>query len=77
METVKVDDKKRVRLPDAKPGQVLAYEMSGEVFTLTPIKKDEPQAIRGRLVRRKGRLMLSVPDGWTIAPGPIPREVPE
>jgi hypothetical protein len=55
METVKVDSAKRVRLPDAKPGQVLAYEMSGNAFTLTPVKpvKDEAQIVK----------MIKNPDG--------------
>ena len=55
METIKVDAKKRVRLPDAKPGQVLVYEVAGETFTLTLIKPVE--ANKGRLVRRGKRLL--------------------
>ncbi|HZV35077.1 MAG TPA: hypothetical protein VFB72_10940 [Verrucomicrobiae bacterium] len=60
METVKVDDKKRVRLPDAKPGQVLAYEVSGETFTLTLVKKVEPNGrpSKFKLVMKKGRPVI-------------------
>jgi hypothetical protein len=39
------DNQKRVRLPDAKPGQVFAYETdpTGTVITLRPLKKGEPE----------------------------------
>jgi len=37
--TVTVDDKKRVRLPNAKPGQVFAFESAEDgSVTLTPVK---------------------------------------
>ena len=45
MTTVKADDRRRVQIPDAKPGQVFAYEMSGNVVKLTPVQpveKDVP-----------------------------------
>lgn len=56
METVKVDDKKRVRLPDAKPGQVYAYEFSGEVVKLTPVVAIESPATpaKSKLITRDG-----------------------
>jgi hypothetical protein len=39
------DKQQRVRLPDAKPGQVFAYETdpTGTVITLHPVKKVEPE----------------------------------
>ena len=40
METVKADSAKRVRLQDAKPGQIFAYEISGNTVMLTPVKPD-------------------------------------
>lgn len=40
METATVDDRKRVRIPETKPGQVYAVEQSGEgQFVLTLVKK--------------------------------------
>jgi len=38
------DKQKRVRLPDAKPGQVFAYELdpTGSIITLHKVKKVEP-----------------------------------
>ena len=39
MKTLTVDDHKRVRIPDAKPRQVYAYENHGNgSFTLTEVK---------------------------------------
>ena len=39
MSTVTADDRKRVRIPDAKPGQVFSYENNADgSVTLTPIK---------------------------------------
>jgi hypothetical protein len=39
------DKQKRVRLPDAKPGQVFAYETdpTGTIITLQRVKKEEPE----------------------------------
>ena len=41
MTTVTVDDRRRVRLPDAKPGQVFSIESRSDgAVTLTPIKAE-------------------------------------
>jgi len=41
MTTVTVDDRKRVRIPSAKPGQVFAIENASDgAVTLTPVKAD-------------------------------------
>jgi hypothetical protein len=43
VQTVKADSKKRVRLPDAEPGQVFACETTGEgQFKLTLVKAVTP-----------------------------------
>ena len=57
MTTLKVDDDKRVRLPEAKPGTVFAYEQdnSGRV-TLTPVENAQPN--QARLARQNGRSYL-------------------
>lgn len=39
MHTLVADDKKRVRIPDAKPGQVFAYEKDGKTITLSEVVK--------------------------------------
>ena len=57
MKTLTADSAKRVRIPDAKPHQVYAYEFSGGRVTLTPV---EPvQAKPAKLVRRNGRTYLT------------------
>ena len=41
MTTITVDERKRVRLPDAKPGQVFAYANNGDgSLTLTPVRAE-------------------------------------
>jgi hypothetical protein len=53
MTTVTVDDRKRVRIPDAKPKQVFALETNSDgSVTLTPVKADRKQRFpRGSLVK--------------------------
>jgi hypothetical protein len=44
MTTATVDDRKRVRLPNATPGQVLAIQDNPDgSVTLSPVKADMPQ----------------------------------
>jgi hypothetical protein len=56
METVKADNKQRVRIPDIKPGQVFALEInpSGTVITLHQVKKveSEERPSKVRFVKR-------------------------
>ena len=66
METVKVDNAKRVRLPDAKPGQVLAYELSGNSFMLTPVKPAREEAPLVKMVKGKDGY-LQFPAGTKIS----------
>jgi hypothetical protein len=52
--TLKADPKQRVRLPEAKPGQVFAYEKQGEGrFILTLVVKTEakPRFPKGSLLK--------------------------
>jgi hypothetical protein len=43
VKTVTVDDQKRIRIPDAKPRQVFAYENHGDGHvTLTLVNAGEP-----------------------------------
>lgn len=40
IKTATVDDRHRVRIPDLKPGQILAYQDNGDgTLTLTPVKR--------------------------------------
>ena len=40
MHTLTTDNKKRVRIPDAQPGTVYAYENEGGRIVLTPVKAE-------------------------------------
>ena len=52
MHTVTVDSRKRVRLPDSKPGQVFAYETEGEAIHLLPVKTETKERFpRGSLTK--------------------------
>jgi hypothetical protein len=70
MTTATVDDRKRVRLPDAKPGQVLAIQDNGDgSVTLTPVKPDAKKAFpRGSLVKHAKE--------WNREWAPLARTVP-
>jgi hypothetical protein len=51
METVKADNRQRVRIPDIKPGQVFALNREGNVVKLTPVKPVEEDVPVVRLVK--------------------------
>lgn len=53
MKCARVDDRKRVRIPDAKPGQLFSVEGTPDQgFTLTPVKADKPEPFpRGSLLK--------------------------
>ena len=53
MKTLTVDDQKRIRIPDAKPRQVFAYENHGNgTITLTEVKAERKDRFpRGSLVK--------------------------
>lgn len=53
--TVKADDKKRVVLPSAKPGDVFSVDYSGGKITLTKLVPAEPKLVKPRKVN--GRWM--------------------
>jgi len=75
MTTVTVDDRKRVRLPDAKPKQVFAYESNADgSITLTPVKAERHERFpRGSLKKyvtpESNREMLQLLKGCVQAPG--------
>jgi hypothetical protein len=71
--TLIVDSKKRVRLPDAKPNQVFAYEQQGEGrFLLTLLIKQEPVepfprgSLRKYLTRAKAEEELALLKGCSL-----------
>ena len=75
--TLIVDSKKRIRLPDAQPKQVFAYERQGEgQFSLTRLIKEEPAetfprgSLKKYLTRAKAKEELALLKGCSL-------EVPE
>jgi hypothetical protein len=67
MQTVTVDDLKRVEIPDVQPGQLFAYEASAGIITLTPVTKAGTSTVYARLVRKDGQLSFELPKGYTLA----------
>jgi hypothetical protein len=65
MVTLKADSRRRVSLPNAKPGQVFAYQLSGKSVMLTPVKADDEVPIV-RPVRR--------PDGTYFWPAKLSKQ---
>lgn len=61
MKTITVDDYNRVRLPDAKPRQVLAYENAGGTMTLTPVEPVQARPAKVT-VSKRGRFTIGVLD---------------
>jgi hypothetical protein len=57
MKTAVVDDRHRIRIPNLKPGQILAYEDRDGIVTLTPVKPVEPPPAKYKLVK-KGRFTV-------------------
>lgn len=72
MKTLVADEKKRVRIPDAKPRQVFAYENLGNgSFTLTVLKAGKKDAFpKGSLTRyftrQKDKEELDLLNGCTL-----------
>ena len=73
MHTLIVDSKKRVRLPDAEPKQVYAYEEQGEGrFLLTRVVKAEPPeafprgSLKKYLTREKAKEELVLLKGCSL-----------
>lgn len=73
MHTLVVDSKRRIRLPDAEPHQVYAYEQQGEGrFLLTRVVKDEPPeafprgSLKKYLTREKGTEELVLLKGCSL-----------
>ena len=74
MTIITVDDRKRVRIPDAKPGQVFAYANNGDgSFTLTQVQAEAKERFpRGSLLKyftpEKSKEELAILSGCTLQP---------
>lgn len=75
MKTLTVDDHKRVRIPDARPRQVFAYENDGGTIRLIPVKvKSEepfpPGSLKSYVTPERNKELLEIFKGCSL-------EVPE
>jgi hypothetical protein len=79
MKTLTVDDRQRIRLPKAKPGQVFAYEPNsdGTIKLVPVIAKPAPRRVVAKLVKRGDGLFFRVPNGYTLGPDAIGNAVAE
>jgi hypothetical protein len=74
MKTLTVDDQKRIRIPDAKPRQVFAYENHGNgTITLTEVRAERKDRFpRGSLLKyltpQRDREQLRILDGCLQGP---------
>ena len=79
MKTLTVDDRQRVRLPEAKPGQVFAYEPNsdGTVKLIPMVPKPGPRRVVARLAKRGKDVFFEVPKGYQLDPAAIAKAVAE
>ena len=79
MKTLTVDERQRVRLPQATPGQVFAYESDSDgSIKLVPVEtKPAPKRVVARLVKRDGVTFFELPKGYKLDPEDIGKAVAE
>ncbi|HXP63734.1 MAG TPA: hypothetical protein VN829_24725 [Dongiaceae bacterium] len=79
MKTLTVDERQRIRLPEAKAGQVFAYEPNSDgTIKLVPlVKKPAPRRVVAKLVKGRGGLYFQVPAGYRLDPAAIGEAVAE
>ncbi len=79
MKTLTVDDRQRIRLPKANPGEVFAYEPNtdGTIKLVPVIPKPGPRRVVAKLVNRGAGLFFQVPNGYTLDPEAIGKAVTE
>lgn len=70
MKKLTVDDRQRVRLPHAKPGQVFAYEPDSDgSITLVPVTaRLGPRRVVAKLSKKSGGMFFQVPKGHRLHP---------
>jgi hypothetical protein len=72
MKTLTVDDQKRIRIPDAKPRQVFAYDNHGDgTITLTEVKAEArepfpPESLKKYVTEERNRELLEIFKGCSL-----------
>jgi hypothetical protein len=79
VKTLTVDDRRRIRLPQVKPGQVFAYEPNsdGTIKLVPVIPKAGQRCVVAKLVKRGGAMFFEVPTGYILDPEAIGKAVAE
>ncbi len=79
MKTLTVDDRQRVRLPEAKPGEVFAYQPNadGTIKLVPMVPKAGPRRVRAKLTKRGNSMFFQVPKGYNLDPEAIAKAVAE
>ena len=79
MKTLTVDDRQRVRLPKANPGQVFAYEPNpdGTIRLVPLVPKPGPRRVVARLSKSGTRVFFQVPKGYSLDREAIAKAVAE
>lgn len=79
MKTFTVDDRQRIRLPEAKAGQVSAYEPNsdGTIRLVPVVPKPGARRVVAKLVKGRGELFFQVPTGYRLDPAAIGKAVAE
>ncbi len=79
VKTLTVDAQQRVRLPEAKPGQVFSYEPNpnGMIKLIPVVSKQEPRAVVAKLTEKGDDLFMEIPKGYTLDPEAIGQAVRE
>ena len=79
MTTLTVDDRHRVTLPKAEPGQVFAYEpgADGSIKLVPVVTEPAPKRVFAKLVKRGGKLIFELPEGYKLDPEAIAQAVAE
>ena len=77
MKIVTVDDRQRIRLPQAKAGQAFACEPNpdGTIKLVPVISKPGPRRVVAKLVKQADGLFFRVPKGYTLDPESIGKAV--
>ena len=79
MKTLTVDDRHRVTIPEAEPGQMFEYEPAADgTIKLVPVlTQPEPKRVFAKLVERDGVMIFELPEGYKLDPEDIGRAVAE
>jgi hypothetical protein len=81
MKTLTVDERHRLTIPEAEPGQVFEYEPATDgTIKLVPVAvvtQLEPKRVFAKLTNKGGKLIFELPKGYKLDPEAIGQAVAE